>query len=329
MVVVDHDSTKGLILCPCTKKETGMSTFAQLYHQYVYKRYGLPDGIISDRGPQFSSKVFNELCRLLGIKHSMSTAYHPQTDGQTERANQEIEAMLRIFCANNPEDWYNLIPDIEFAYNSREHSTIKMAPFYAAMGYHPTAIPAAYNRTNIPAVEERLDELKKARNEADAAIELARQHMVERVTRRFKPFKKGQRVWLEGKNLKTGYPHKKLAPKREGPFVIDEVFSRLVYKLKLPRQWRVHPVFHASLLSPYNETHEHGDNYKRPPPDLIDGEEEQEIEAIINHRSRRSGKQYLVTWLGFPTEENEWLDESDFDNAQSILKEYKRRRELD
>ncbi|KAI5115521.1 hypothetical protein M0805_004682 [Coniferiporia weirii] len=94
MVVVDHDSSKGIILIPCTKTLDALGT-AKLYHDNVYKRFGLPKCIISDRGPQFASQVFQTLCARLSIKSKLSTAYHPQTDGQTERTNQEVEAYLQ------------------------------------------------------------------------------------------------------------------------------------------------------------------------------------------------------------------------------------------
>lgn len=97
MVVVDHDSTKGVILCPCMDKIDAIAT-GKLYHRQVYRRFGLPDIFLSDRGPQFDFHVLQELWRLTGVQERMSTAYHPQTNGQTERANREIEAYLRIFC---------------------------------------------------------------------------------------------------------------------------------------------------------------------------------------------------------------------------------------
>ena len=96
MVMADHDATKGVILAPCTKTIDALRT-THLIHQNLYKRFGLPTCIISDRGPQFSAKVFQELTRLTGIKSSMSMAYHPQTDGGTERMNQEIQKIIRIW----------------------------------------------------------------------------------------------------------------------------------------------------------------------------------------------------------------------------------------
>lgn len=122
MVVLDHGLTKGAIFIPCNKIIDALRTADNL-STHVYKRFGLPDKIITDRGPQFASKVFRELGQLLGITLNMSTAYHPQTDGQTERVNQELEVYLRIFCANNPSKWKDLLYLAEFTHNNRHHST--------------------------------------------------------------------------------------------------------------------------------------------------------------------------------------------------------------
>ena len=322
MVVVDHGSTKGVILESCNKTITAEQTGTILLNS-LYKRFGLPDKAISDRGPQFASQTFRELGRLLGIKLNMSTAHHPQTDGATERSNQEIEAYLSIFCSNNPKIWNSLLPTLEFAYNSRPHATRKESPYFLQLGYDPIGIPTAYQKTNTPANEERLRILQEARKEAEAAHELARRTMMERITRGAKPFKKGEKVWLESKNLKLRYETKKLAPKREGPFEIEEVLSPLNYRLKLPKQWKIHPVFHATLLSPYLESDIHGKNFSMPPPDLINGEHEYEVEAIVTHKPQGRRNLYLVKWKGYPTSDNTWEPERNLDNAKQILEVYK------
>jgi len=112
-------------------------------------------------------------------------------------------------------------------------------------------------------------------------------------------FTKGQKVWLNTKNLALPYRLIKLAPKQHGPFKIEEVRSLVVYHLKLPPQWTMHPVFHASLLMPYVETNEHGTNYMRPPPDMIKGEEQYKVEAIRAHRQWNHKLQYLIKWKGY------------------------------
>jgi transposase InsO family protein len=327
MVVVDHGLSKGVILSPCNKTIDSVGT-GNLLLRDLYRRFGLPDQMISDRGPQFASKAFQELGKLLGIKLTMSTAHHPQTDGATERVNQEIEAYLAIFCANNPDRWSRLIPIMEFSYNQKSHAERRHSPFYLQLGSDPLAIPAAYPKTNVPEVEERLKELQKARDEALAAHELARQKMIERSTRGFKPFKLHDKVWLESKNLKLRYESKKLAPKREGPFEISEVLGPLTYRLKLPQQWRIHPVFHASLLSPYKENDIHGTNYLNPSPDLVEGQTEYEVEAIVSHRRQGRGHAYLVKWKGYSTGDNTWEPERNLTHASDILLDYKVRRKL-
>lgn len=318
LVVVDQGLTKGVIFIPCNKTIDALGTADLLLHN-VYKRFGLPDTIISDRGPQFAAKVFRELGRLLGIKTAMSTAYHPQTDGETERVNQELEVYLYMFCSNNPETWRTHLSLAEFTHNNRSHSARNTSPFYLIMGYDPRTFPTPYPKTDVPSVEKRIVEMQRARDEALATHELARQKVMKHLTRGFKPFEKGDKVWLEGKNLKFGYATQKMAPKREGPFVISEVLGPLVYKLKLPEQWKIHPVFHASLLTPFRENEIHGPNFLAPPPDLIDGHKEYEVEAILAHRRQGRGHKFLIKWKGFASADNSWEPATNITNAKELL----------
>src|ERR1700744_5972876 len=139
-------------------------------------------------------------------------------------------------------------------------------------------------------------------------------------------YKIGDQVWLEGRNLRIDRPSVKLAPKRYGPFKIGKVLSPITYQLELPPQWKIHDVFHADLLTPYHETELHGPNFTRPPPDLIDGEEEYKVEEIL--QSRRFGRgckvQYLVKWKGYPESENQWVD---WDNlhADEVIADFKKK----
>ncbi|ESK81846.1 hypothetical protein Moror_9630 [Moniliophthora roreri MCA 2997] len=135
-------------------------------------------------------------------------------------------------------------------------------------------------------------------------------------------FTVGQKVWLEGKNLDFGYPTKKLSPKWEGPFRIKEVMGPVTYKLALPRQWKIHSVFHIGLLSPYKETDEHRANFLEPPPDIIEGHEEFEIEAIIGHKPWKDPKKFLVTWKGYDSSHNEWKEKAELENAMETYLEY-------
>jgi len=258
MVMIDHGSTKGVISIPCNKTIDATLT-AQNYIDHVYQCFGLPDSFLSDHSPQFSSQVFRKMAWLLGIKTLRSMAYHLQTDGETERVNQELEIYFRIFCFNNPGTWKPLNSLIEFSHNQKVHSTTKQTPFYLMIRYELKDILLAFDKTNAPTVEQRVKALHKARNKAAAAHELARQKMAERSTQGFTPFKKGEQVWLDSQNLKIGYLSWKLASKREGPFTIMEVLGSVTYCLKLLNQWRIHDIFHITLLQnwdPWPPLHE-------------------------------------------------------------------------
>jgi hypothetical protein len=141
LVVVNHGLTKGVILCP-TKKTITTKGVAVLFFHKVFLYFGLFDKVISNRGPQFTSSFTRELGKLLKYDLSLSTAYHPQTDGETERINQEVETYLRIFCGSNPTSWVEMIPHAEFAHNHHPHSITRKSPFYLMMGYESHALPS-------------------------------------------------------------------------------------------------------------------------------------------------------------------------------------------
>ena len=258
MVVVDHGLTKGVIYCPCTKN-IDSEGIAQLFFTNVFPRFGLHSKIISNRGPQFASAFARELTHLLQYDVALSTAYHPQTDRETERVNQELETYLRLFASNKPEDWSKLLPMAEFTHNSTTHSVTQRMPFSLMMGYEPWAYPPL-GKTFLPNLESRLSNLSKARDEAQAAHKLAQQRMKERITAKYTPWKVGEKVWLETTNLHMNGP-KKLQMRRTGPFEIEEAILRTAFHLRIPSQWKIHPVFHTSLLTSFKETSEHGPNF--------------------------------------------------------------------
>src|SRR6266403_74998 len=132
-----------------------------------------------------------------------------------------------------------------------------------------------------------------------------------------------EKVWLDASHLKLPHQKAKLTPKRLGPFQITQEISPVAYRLKLPPNWRIHNVFHASLLTPYHETTAHGPNFTRPPPDLIDGEEEYEVKRIVAHPQfgRSKQLQYLIKWKGYPESDNTW-EPADQVHAPDLIKHY-------
>jgi hypothetical protein len=138
LTVTDHDCSKATIFIPCVEEISGEET-AALYAKHVFARYGLPTKIISDRDLRFASKFTCELCKLLGIQQNISTAYHPQTDGQSERSNQWLEQYLRFWVNECQDDWAQYLPLAEFAHNNWPNKSTRESPFQVLMGYHPRA----------------------------------------------------------------------------------------------------------------------------------------------------------------------------------------------
>src|SRR5277367_6182166 len=145
--------------------------------------------------------------------------------------------------------------------------------------------------------------------------------MINRKQSSFTPFTIRQKVWLDTRNLKVNY-HKKMAPKREGPFEILEVLGPVTYRLDLPTSWRIHNVFHATLLRPYVENVIYGNNYPRPLLELLEGEEVYHVETIMKHRRRGRGYEYYIKWEGYPISKATWEKESAFSDDGKMLKLY-------
>ena len=195
-------------------------------------------------------------------------------------------------------------------------------------GDSPLAIPHSFENTRFPAVEAKMRQLQKNREEALAAHELARTRMIEQKRSNFTPFRKGEKVWLDSRNLKKLY-HKKMARKQEGPFKIVNVLGPLTYRLNLPETWKIHNVFHTSLLRRYRENDVYRANYERPPAELDhEGQEVYNVEAILKHRKRGRGYQYFVKWEGYLITEALWEPESSFSNDGDVLDQYKTRHQL-
>ena len=165
-----------------------------------------------------------------------------------------------------------------------------------------------------------MEQIKEHRTYAQQALQQAQQRMIKET--RYKPFNEGDKVWLEGTHLKLPYDTMKLAPRQYGPFKVAAKVSDVTYCLELPGAWKIHNVFHASLLTLYNETDRHGPNFLEPPPDLINGEEEWEIEKILGHWTYRRKKQFLIQWKGYVPANDSWVDESGL-HAPDLLDDYK------
>ena len=319
ILTITDTFSKASIFIPCNKSINAEKT-AKLYATYVLPQYGLPARIISDQDPHFTSTFSRELCCTLGITQNISTAYHPQTDGQSERTNQQLEQYLRIFIDYHQQNWASLLPLAQYTLNTWPNATTKKAPFELIMGHIPRVHQSA-RPFKSPTVEARMQQMKQACQNAKEALKKAADLEVPTC---FEPYQLGDKVWLEGRNLTTMHPTAKLAPRCYGPFPVTRVISRTSYQLKLPPQWKIHNVFHATLLTPYKETALNGSRNQEPTPELIDGQPEWEVEQILRVRRYRCQVQYLIRWKGFLEAHDSWEPAANIHADELIQEFYKR-----
>jgi hypothetical protein len=323
-VVLDRLSKMGHFF-PCNKSIDAKET-SRLYLDNIYRHHGLPDSIISDRGPQFISKFWKSLHGLLGTDIDLSSAFHPETNGQSERSNQEIERYLRIYTDYQQDDWVRLHSTAEFSFNNTQSASTGMTPFFANFGYHPRAdaLPKR-ERSDVPAATDLVNELDDLRTLLKLELERAQAVQVADANVHRQPapnFEIGQKVWLLRKNIKTTRPSEKLDHKRLGPFEIIGQINRVAFRLKLQKSMKIHDVFHVSLLEPYHVDSNSDRKQPPPPPVSVDNEDEFEVEQILDSRYRHNQLQYFVDWKGYGVDERSWEPVSNVKNSLDLVKDF-------
>ncbi|KAL0152980.1 hypothetical protein M9458_051733 [Cirrhinus mrigala] len=299
--VIDRFS-KGCRLIPLSKLPTAMET-AELLCNWVFRIFGLPEDIVSDRGPQFSSRLWSSFFRLLGVNVSLTLGYHPQANGQVERLNQELARFLCSYCHNRQEDWSRYLFWAEYAQNS---------------SHPPPLFPWSGEPSELPAVNSWFQQSEETWNLAHIHLQRAirrTQTQADRRRRPNPPYVPGQWVWLSTRDLRLRLPCKKLSPRYVGPFKIVKQITPVSFRLQLPADYRISPTFHVSLLKPAGDP-EGVENLDEtapwgPPPTIIDGEEVYRVNTILDSRRRRGHLQYLVDWEGFGPEERSWVAAGD------------------
>lgn len=342
---------------PCTDN-VGARDTAELFLKYVFKDFGMPTSIISDRGTQFTGAFTKQLCRIFGTRQNLSTSFHPETDGQTERMNRSLEEFLRHFVNGQQSDWDKYLPLAEFAINNSWNESIRCTPFYLNYFRHPRLpcrpqflpgiitdeniltdyspnslllFAATYIAGQVPSAHQFAQKMQQCVREAQRAIRVAQDRQKKFADLRRQPleFSVGDLVLLRTKNLKfPGRASDKFRPKWVGPFKILARVGKVAYKLQLAPKMRIHPVFHVNLLKrwfsdPNRPIH--------PEPLIIEGNEEFEIAAILDHRPKSAtgpqhrGLQYLVSYVCYGPEHNQWIAKRDMSHAKALIQEYWKR----
>jgi hypothetical protein len=306
---------------PLKKNSKKAPDLAVIFAKEIWRLHGLPSDIISDRDSRFTSAFWKSLLSSLGIRPWMSTAFHSQTDGQMERLNQTIEAFLRAYVNHQQNDWVELLPLAEFAYNNMIMTAHGMTPFYANYGYHPSSGSAPPGSNTLPVHSIAYGHWMKAIYEDyKKELETPRDRMKKYAdtTRAESPrYNKGDLVMLNGKNIKTRRPSRKLDHKLYGPFEILELISQTAIRLRLPKTWKIHPIFHVSLIEPFitGGKEVNIDEILRS-AEPVENAPEYDVHKIMGSSKKNGKVLYWVKWKGWPAKKN-WTREP-FDNFYSV-----------
>ena len=265
--------TKYAYFIPCNKTMTSQD-LASAFMERVVSNHGLPTKLVSDRDPRITGDFFSSFFRRLGSKLNISTAYHPQTDGQTEVIHPQLGVLLRAYAHPLNDTWAEQLPVIQLAYNSTTSSATGVTPFAANYGFEPT-LPSAVIMPSFvsPAADDYLDRLRDIQSLVRSHLQVAQDRARQVYDRHHQSFTfaVGDRVRLSTAHLRLqGQTSKKFKDRFIGPLTVTEVISPVVYRLQLPETMsRVHPVFHISKLRPWADDDEHPDRPVEPVPQPV------------------------------------------------------------
>jgi hypothetical protein len=302
-----------------TSKELNSQEFCFLFNKDVVRLHGAPNRLITDRGSIFFSKFTKNHTARMGCWQCFGTAFHPESDGQSERHNRVAEDVLRCFCSTNQAEWDTYLPMVEFAMNNAYSEVTRATPFLLNYGVHPrhptiaklvklqcngvtlsnpgqrhTAQHAraaiAHTLRTIPDVPESIKftkAMQRAIEHTRLLLHAARQRMMDQVNKRRTTetvYKEGVRVWLSTKYIRLQHEGcNKLMPRYCGPFKVIKHINPVAIKLELPKVMKVHPVFHVSLLKPFVQR---AGTEVQPRPIIINGTEEFEVEKLLGRREK-------------------------------------------
>ena len=338
-IVVFVDKLSKMVHLVPTTTTVDAPQVAKIFMREVVRLHGVPESIVSDRDPRFTSSFWRELWKMLGTRLAMSTAYHPQTDGQTERANRTLEDMLRAFVSVRQDDWDDFLVASEIAINNTQQASSKYSPFFLNSGAHPRFPLCTQTKSDNQTAEQVFESLRKALEQATKNLEQAQQRQAHFANqhRREIELQVGDKVWLSTRDLPLRYRAPKLDQKFIGPYEVVKRVGEVSYELELPESIRIHRVFHISKLRKHKDGHDEWPDRvdeSRPAPEIVDDEEEFEVDAILDKRMQawkdprtpsaraKMHAQYLVAWKGYPAHERTWEWASELAKAQDKIDEY-------
>ena len=318
-----------------TRKSDGAKEAAAGLVHTVIRPHGVPLAVISDRDPRFTAKYYEELTRLLGVDLRMSTARHPQSDGQSEREIKTLTIALRAYCNDHQDDWDDYLDMIELGFNSAVQSSTGSSPYQLLYGMTPR-LPIDVALSSLaprnPAAIDRVTRMRDAMTVARRHLLDAQQRQSRNASRRSAAHAVGDRVLLSTEGLTLRGFDNKLTSRYVGPFVVTAVVNANAYTLALPPQLQaLHSTFNIDKLKRYQSTSSFPTRPRqlsRPPPTAVadsNGDASWEVECITAQRYTGRRTQFLVRWKGYAVEESTWQSRSDLSGALDALLDWEGR----
>ncbi|CCO34817.1 Retrotransposable element Tf2 155 kDa protein type 1 [Rhizoctonia solani AG-1 IB] len=321
LVVVDCFS-KMVHFIPCKETATAEEV-AKLFLEHVWKLHGTPKQTVLDIGHTFNSRFLRALYKALHIAPSYSTAYHLQSDGQTEIKNQWLEAYLCPFINHRQSDWVDWLPLAEFAHNNTRSKATGKSPFEIVYRHSPMISPAL-EPTGSPTADDRAKQLADTIQEVQASIKWAQVRHKQTDKGKLPPeFAPGDTVWLLASKITSQCPNKKLDHKQYGPFSMLERIRFHAYCLALPETMRICDVFHVSLLTAYKSDKEFQHQFTPLPPVITaEGKEEHEVNKFVDWVAEDGIWKYRVRWKGYAPYEDTWEPVKDLQHCEDQLHKF-------
>ena len=326
IAVIINQLTKYAIYLPC-RKDIDSPELTRLFFEHVICKHGIPDHGITDRGMQFTSRFWERVCSHLSIDHCLSTAFHPQTDGQTEPQNQTMEQYLCAFANYEQDNWLERLPLAEFAYNNSRHTSTRMTQFFANIGYHPEMQFRLLREIHEVRVrsERTADSLAERLREAHELLcenfLIAQDRQTCHAGSKDMKLDVGDMVWLATHHIHTMCPSKKLDYKCIGPFKVSQVINNNAYRLDLPATMWIYNVFHVSLLDRYTPPVE-GQHVAEPQPTIVDDDKDYEVKRILDSKRRYRKLYYQVRWAGYNYHRTTWEPANNLENVAELVGEF-------
>ena len=330
-ILVVYDRFSKISHFVVTTGKTMAEGLAKLFRNYVWKLHEFPESVILDRGLQFAAGLMKELNKMLGIEIKLSMAYHPETDRQIERTNQELEQYLRMYInhrQNNQAEW---LATAEFAFNNKIYMATKSSPFQVNYGREPRIGFDIRKKEKNEKAEEFVREMKERHEEARAALVKSQEEMkiqADRSKKEAEEYRVSNKVLISTKDFLMELMKrvtKKLMEKFIGPYVVRKNMSENTVELELPALLKIHLVVNVRRIVKYREQVE--GQKKIPPPSIkVDSEKEYEVEKILDRQERRGKTKYLVKWKEYIVEENTWEELENLKNAMEKVEEFEKGR---